>query len=212
MPAKLALQVPTAQSASDLHRGWHTKLVSLPSCEQAWSLQHSGAVAPQVAPVVPQPHQRASAQKPLVPLVYILQQPVEHSLLVVHGRRHPSQSETVVPVLQTPVQHSEELVQVAATFPQDEVQREAFEQTAWPLLSSSKQHPEGQSALVLHGRWQIAVPGMHVSPSQHGLLAQDASVAAQRPATAPGPSAQFGYCLAAAPVQKHEASSKLMQV
>jgi hypothetical protein len=53
---------------------------------------------------------------------------------------------------------------------------------------------------------------MHVSPSQQGLLAQDASVEAHRPATAAGPSAHFGYCLAAAPVQKHEASSKLMQV
>ena len=152
MPAKLALQVPTAQSALDLHWGWHTKLVSLPSCEHAWSLQQGGDVDPQAVPVAPQPHQRASAQKPLVPLVYISQQPVEQSLFVVHGRRHPTQSETVVPLLQRSVQHSAELVQLAPTFPQDEVQREVSAQTAWPLLSSSKQHPEGQSALVLHGR------------------------------------------------------------
>ena len=102
-------------------------------------------------PVVPQPPQRASVQKPLVPLVYISQQPVEQSVFLVHGRRHPTQSETVVPLLQRPVQHSAELVQLAPTFPQDEVQREVSAQTALPVLSSSKQHPEGHSALVLHG-------------------------------------------------------------
>jgi len=162
-------------------------------------------------PVVPQPPQRASVQKPLVPLVYISQQPVEQSVFLVHGRRQPSQSETFVPVLQGPVQQSAGLVQLAPTFPQDEVHRDASAQTEWPVSSSSKQHPEGQSALVVHGRWQSAVPGMHVSPSQHALLAQDAPVSAQRPSTAPGPAAHFGYCLAAAPVQKHEASSKLME-
>jgi hypothetical protein len=152
LSAKLALQVPTAQSALDVHRGWHTKLVSIPSCEHAWSLQQGGDVDPQAVPIVPQPHQRASAQKPLWPPAYISQQPVEQSVFVMHGRRHPSQSETVVPVLQRPVQHSAEVVQLAPTFPQEEVQREVSAQTAWPVLSSSKQHPEGQSAFVLHGR------------------------------------------------------------
>jgi hypothetical protein len=118
----------------------------------AWSLQQAGDVDPHAVPVVPQLHQRASAQKPLAPPVYISQQPVEQSAFLVHGFRQPAQSETSVLPLQTPVQHSAPLVQLAATFPQDEVQREVFEQTAWPLFSSSKQHPEGQSALVVHGR------------------------------------------------------------
>jgi hypothetical protein len=149
----LALQVPTVQSAVDLHWGWHTKLVSLPSCEHAWSLQQGGDVDPQAVPVEPQPHQRASAQKPLAPPVYISQQPVEQSLFLVHGRRQPTQSETVVlPLQRRSVQQSALLAQLAPTFPQDEVQRDAVEQTAWPVLSSSKQHPEGQSVLVVHGR------------------------------------------------------------
>lgn len=153
MPTKLALQVPTVQSAVDLHWGWHTKLVSLPSCEQAWSLQQGGDVEPHAVPVVPQLHQRASAQKPpLAPPVYISQQPVEQSLFLAHGRRQPTQSETSVAPLQRPVQQSALLAQLAPTFPQPEVQSEAVEQTAWPVLSSSKQHPEGQSVLVVHGR------------------------------------------------------------
>jgi hypothetical protein len=153
LPAKLALQVPTVQSAVDLHWGWHTKVVSLPSCEHAWSLQQGGDVDPHAVPVVPQPHQRASVQKPpLAPPVYILQQPVEQSVSLVQRRRQPTQSETSEGPLQVPVQQSAPLLQLAPTFPQPDVQSEAVAQTEWPVLSSSKQHPEGQSVLVVHGR------------------------------------------------------------
>jgi hypothetical protein len=127
--------------------------VSFPSCEHAWSLQQGGDVDPQAVPFVPQLHQRASVQKPpLAPPVYILQQPVAQSVFLVHDRRQPTQSETSVLPLQRLVQQSAPLAQLAPTFPQDEVQREVFAQTAWPVFSSSKQHAEGQSALVVHGR------------------------------------------------------------
>jgi hypothetical protein len=127
--------------------------VSFPSCEHAWSLQQGGEVDPHAVPVVPQLHQRASVQNPpLVPPVYILQQPVAQSVFLAQDRRQPTQSETSVGPLQRPVQQSAPLVQLAPTFPQDEVQREAVEQTAWPVFSSSKQHPEGQSVFAVHGR------------------------------------------------------------
>jgi hypothetical protein len=172
-------------------------------------------VEPQAVPLVPQVHQRASTQKPLVPPANISQHPVEQSLLLVHGLRHPTQSVTVVPLTQRPVQQSVELVQLEPIFPQAEAQREASEQTGWPVSSLSKQQPEAQSEPVLQSRWQSPAPDedvTHVSPVQHDLLAHESPVAAHRPTTAAGPSAQRGYCLAAAPVQKQEASSKLIQL
>jgi hypothetical protein len=163
---------------------------------------------------VPQTHQRASTQKPLLPSENISQQPVEQSLFLVHLLRHPTQSFSVVPVTHWPAQHSEEEVHTVPIFPHDEAHAEAAEQMACPVSSLSKQHPEEQSVPVLHSRWQTAPDEdvTQVSPSQQDLLAHESPVAAHRPTTAAGPSAQWGYCLAAAPVQKHEASSKLMQV
>lgn len=100
-------------------------------------------------------------------------------------------------------------------FPQGEAQREAAEHTGWPVSALSKQQPEAQSAPVVQIRWQTGAPDeevTQVNPAQQDLLAHESPVAAHRPTTAAGPSAQRGYCLAAAPVQKQEASSKLIQV
>jgi hypothetical protein len=153
-------------------------------------------------------------QKPFVLSANIWQHPVEQSLLLVHLLRHPSQSVTVVPLTQRPVQQSAESVQFVPIFPQDDAQREALEQTGWPVSSLSKQQPDVQSEPVWQSRWQTAPDEevTQVSPVQQDLLAHESPVAAHRPTTAAGPSAQRGYCLAAAPVQKHEASSKLIQL
>jgi hypothetical protein len=134
---------------------------------------------------------------------------------LVHGLRHPTQSATVVPVTHRLLQHVEDPVQLEPTFAQGEAHSEASEQIGWPVSALSKQHPEGQSPPVVHTRWQSGAPDddvRQVSPVQQDLLAHEAPVPAHNPATAAGPSAQRGYCLAAAPVQKHEASSKLMHV
>ena len=77
------------------------------------------------------------------------------------------------------------------------------------------QQPVAQSVLDEQG-WRHTVPETEsvtqVRPwqSQQGVVAHEAPSAAHRPATAAGPQAQAGYCAAASPVQKQEASSKVM--
>lgn len=75
------------------------------------------------------------------------------------------------------------------------------------------QQPVLQSEPVLHGSSQRLPPlvSTQLKPSQHPMLVQLASFPAQRPASALGLE-QPGVTFPASPVQKHEASSYVMQV
>jgi hypothetical protein len=75
------------------------------------------------------------------------------------------------------------------------------------------QQPVLQSAADWHGCSQRLPPlvSTQLRPSQQDMLAQPASLPAQRPASALGLE-QLGVTLPAAPVQKHDASSKVMHV
>jgi hypothetical protein len=75
------------------------------------------------------------------------------------------------------------------------------------------QQPLLQSAADWHGSSQRLPPfvSTQLRPSQQAMLVQPASLPAQRPASALGLE-QLGVTFPAAPVQKHEASSNVMQV
>jgi len=75
------------------------------------------------------------------------------------------------------------------------------------------QQPVLQSAAELHGSSQRLPPlvSTQLRPSQQDMLVQPASFPAQRPASALGLE-QLGVTFPAMPVQKHDASSNVMQV
>jgi hypothetical protein len=102
----------------------------------------------------------------------------------------------------------------SARFLQGFVHASIGEQIVTPVSRRSVQHPVEQSVLVVQGSSQIlpALPAsVQVSPSQQGMLAQLRPLPRQRPASAAGLE-QLPTVAPASPVQKHDASSKVMHV
>jgi hypothetical protein len=159
-----------------------------------------------------------SAQKPLLlPLSKGTQQPVSQSVLVEQSGRQPPKL-GLSDWMQEPRQQSVGVSRLPALhaspcFLQGVVQAVISAQIGTPVSLRSVQQPVLQSDAELHGCSQRLPPvvSTQLKPSQQDMLVQPASLPTQRPASALGLE-QLGVSLPAAPVQKQEACSNVMQV
>ena len=156
-------------------------------------------------------------QKPLSVFENGTQHPVSQSSLTLQRGRHPAKSGTSDST-QVPRQQLLGMVSLPShaspAFLQGVSQASSSAQISLPVSRRSVQQPDSQSASVAQGSshtWESLPVSTQSSPSQQLLLAQLLPCPTQSPASAEG-LAQSGVVAPASPVQKHDASSKVMQV
>jgi hypothetical protein len=211
-------QLP-GQSVSTVHSALHFRVSALEPTQCVPSQHVACPCWPQAAPASPQVQYTGAAQKPLVLSEKNMQQPVSgQSASLVQRGRQPLKS-GLSDVTHAPRQQSLGIVelpgmQASPRFLHGLSQAACSAQIRSPVSRRSVQQPLSQSAPVVQDCSQTLLPlplSTQASSSQQGIIAQLRPVPMQSPARAAG-LLQLGLAAPASPVQKHEASSKVMHV